>query len=593
MKNAIFGFLLTLCLPASAYASAPFSEPLQPDEAFSLSLGHGAGTSLVADWTIAEGYYLYRDSLRARFADGTPVQMETLAGTMEDDPNFGPSEVYYNRTSATIAGTSGGQIEITYQGCQVNGICYAPERRLIDPVTLAMSNPSAQPATGVNWSTPASPAAGGFELAPEENLVESLLGRSGVTATLGMFLIFGVLLAFTPCVFPMYPIVASALAREGEALTPGRGFMLTAAYVLGLATAFALVGAAAGWSGQNLQMYLQSTWMTGFIAAVFVALALSMFGLFELQLPSSMTSWIASRTAKGGGSLGAASALGFSSALIVGPCVTAPLAGALLYIARTGDTVLGAAALFALGLGKGVPLLVMGTIGGRLLPRAGAWMEKVKSGFAVVFLGTAIWLATPLMPSSLDLVLYAVLLFGVASFLFWSEFRTSRLHVLARTLASMAFIWGAALAIGAAAGSTDPFKPLAALANSGGAPSATSELRFATINSAEQLQSQLAATERPSLVYFTADWCVTCRSIERSVFSDNGVQLALGNMQLLKVDVTDFDGERAQLMKTLRVAGPPTMLFFDAGARELTGTRLTGNVKIADMMQSTNRARGL
>lgn len=593
MKNAIFGFLLTLCLPASAHASASFSEPLQPDEAFSLSLGHGAGTSLVADWTIAEGYYLYRDSLRARFADGTPVQMETLAGTMEDDPNFGPSEVYYNRTSATIAGTSGGQIEITYQGCQVNGICYAPERRLIDPVTLAMSNPSAQPATGVSWSTPASPAAGGFELAPEENLVESLLGRSGVTATLGMFLLFGVLLAFTPCVFPMYPIVASALAREGEALTPGRGFMLTAAYVLGLATAFALVGAAAGWSGQNLQMYLQSTWMTGFIAAVFVALALSMFGLFELQLPSSMTSWIASRTAKSGGSLGAASALGFSSALIVGPCVTAPLAGALLYIARTGDTVLGAAALFALGLGKGVPLLVMGTIGGRLLPRAGAWMEKVKSGFAVVFLGTAIWLATPLMPSSLDLVLYAVLLFGVASFLFWSEFRTSRLHVLARTLASMAFIWGAALAVGAAAGSTDPFKPLAALANSGGAPSTTSELRFATINSAEELQSQLAATERPSLVYFTADWCVTCRSIERSVFSDNGVQSALGNMQLLKVDVTDFDGERAQLMKTLRVAGPPTILFFDAGARELTGTRLTGNVKIADMMQSTNRARGL
>lgn len=591
MTKAIIGFLLMLLVHPAAYASVTFDEPLQPDEAFELTLTRAADASIELRWKIIEGYYLYRDRMTARSTDGTPVPLETLPGTIKDDPNFGPSEVYYRKAVASFEGTLSGQIEVTYQGCQEDGICYAPETRLLDPVTLAISNPPSHINRGVQWSSEASTDSGSFQLAPEQNLVESLLGK-GVPVALGMFLLFGVLLAFSPCVFPMYPIVAATLAREGEALTAGRGFALTAAYVVGLASAFALVGAAAGWSGQNLQMYLQSTWMTGFVASVFVILALSMFGLFELQLPTSLTSWIATRTGRSRGSIGSSAAVGFSSALIVGPCVTAPLAGALLYIARTGDSALGAAALFALGLGKGIPLLVLGTFGGRLLPRAGAWMEMVKSGFAVVFLGTAVWLVTPFMPAGLDLALYAVLLFGASTFLFWSEFRHARMRILSRTMAMIACIWGITLTVGAASGSTDPFRPLAALGNAN-PPIDNTELPFTPVETSEQLQAQLTQGNAPSLVFFTADWCVTCKTIERSVFPDVRVRSALSGLQLVKIDVTDFDAQDAELMTAMRVAGPPTMLFFDAQAREIEGTRLVGTIDVGTITQSASRTAGM
>src|SRR5690606_18986582 len=270
---------------------------------------------------------------------------------------------------------------------------------------------------------------------------------------------------FTPCVFPMYPILAAALAREGERLTPGRGLRLSAAYVLGLASAFALLGAAAGWSGQNFQMVLQSSWTTGVIVVVFIALALSMFGLFELQLPSAWTSWIATRTGRRGGSTGSSAVLGFSSALIVGPCVTAPLAGALLYIAQTGDIALGTAALFALGLGKGLPLLVLGAFGGRALPQAGAWMEQVKRAFGLAFLATAIWLATPLLPPGADLVLWAALLIGFASYAFSVILPHELVRTAGRALGGISLIYGAILMIGAAAGATDPLRPLTIFAD--------------------------------------------------------------------------------------------------------------------------------
>lgn len=589
--QAILGLLL-IFFAQVAPASATFDAPLQPDEAFKISLARQSETTVEISWTIADGYYLYRDRIAAQSTDKSPLPLVTEVGTIKDDPNFGPSEVYYRQAIATLEQANGDEVEVTYQGCQEDGICYAPETRVINLATLEIDNPAEQMAPRIEWTSERSAAPETFQLAADENLVGSLLSQSGTPAMLAMFLLFGILLAFTPCVFPMYPIVAATLAREGEALTAGRGFKLTLAYVVGLASAFALVGATAGWSGQNLQMYLQSIWMTGLIASVFVVLALSMFGLFELRLPTSVTSWLAANTGNANGSVSSASALGFASALIVGPCVTAPLAGALLYIASTGDTFIGAAALFALGLGKGVPLIVMGTIGGQILPRAGAWMERLKIAFAILFLGAAVWLASPLLPPGLDLALYAILFLGTASTLFWSKFSTPNVEILARTAAMICFVWGVALTVGAASGSTNPFRPLSALVSDATATSAAKELTFTNVASGNELQSALATEGRSTLVYFTADWCVTCRTIERSVLPDAAVQSALQGLHLVKVDVTDFDRDDAELMGSLRVAGPPTMIFFDTNGREVEATRLAGTINVGTIIQSATRATG-
>ena len=492
-----------------------------------------------------------------------------------------------------------GAIELVYQGCQVDGICYRPETRLIDAVTLAVSDPYADGgAPMLQWAVegaaapPAPPTESAapsstpptFAIAQEQGLVPSLLERGGTMFVIASFLLFGLALAFTPCVFPMYPILAATLAREGDRLTPRRGFLLSAIYVVFLASAFALLGAVAGWSGQNLQMALQSPITAGVVAAVFAVLALSVFGLFELQLPIAWTNAIVARTGGGGGSKRSAAVLGFSSALIVGPCVTAPLAGALLYIGQSANVALGAAALFALGIGKGIPLIVLATMGGGALPRAGAWMENAKRLFGFGFLGSAIWMATPLMPVRLDLALWAALLIGVASFFFSAEWAGAR--VAARALGAISLIYAVILMVGAASGGTDPLKPLAAF--TGGPAAASSALTFSDTNSIRDLQARLDRSKdtKPTLVYFTADWCVTCRTIERSVLTDTTVRARLGDFTLIKADLSDLTEQNTELMQELGVAGPPTMVFFDRASREAAGTRLVGDVTVHSLKRS-------
>lgn len=607
MKKTVIGILGMLAFQVFAPAAASPGEPLPVDRAFAISVQHGSGGSLSLEWDIADGYYLYRDRVAARMPDGAALTVETTPGLVKDDPNFGSTEIYYRHAEAVVPDPGSSPIEITYQGCQEDGICYAPEIRLVDPVTLAVSDPAplgAYPA--VNWETEAAappaaeagaPQAAGpadFALAPDDGLVQSLLGKGGTLLVIAAFLLFGLLLAFTPCVFPMYPILAGALARQGDRLTARRGFVLSAIYVIALASAFALLGAAAGWSGQNLQMVLQSPFTAAAVAVIFVALALSMFGLFELQLPTALTSWVAARTGATAGSKRSVALLGFSSVLIVGPCVTAPLAGALLYIAQTGNVALGAAALFMLGIGKGLPLIVMGTLGGGALPRAGAWMEDVKRVFGFGFLATAIWMATPLLPPRLDLVLWGVLLIGVASFAFTARRSEGTVLMASRAVGAVALIYGAILMVGASAGATDPLKPLATLAARGQPLPAAEELQFATIATSPDLQGKLdAANGRPTLVYFTADWCVTCHTIERSVLPNDAVRRGLAGFQLVKADLSDFDRDNAALMETLRVAGPPTMLFFDANAREAAGTRLVGAVTVDTLLRSAARLENL
>lgn len=595
--------LFVWTLPAGA-------APLPVDEAFTLQVSEAPDGGLAFQWQIAPGYYLYREHIEAKTADGgTPLPLETGTGIAKDDPNFGTTEIYYASAAATLAAPGDAPIALTYQGCQEDGICYRPETRIIDPLTLAVTAQGGLVAPKLSAWTPApadtatapstdrasetTAAAPAFELAEDPGLIPSLMARGGVILVLAAFPLFGLLLAFTPCVFPMYPIMAGALAREGERLTPRRGFVLSSLYVLGLASAFALLGAAAGWSGQNLQMVLQSPWMAGVLALLFAVLALSMFGLYELQLPARWTNALSRGTGQGAGSKRAAVVLGFSSALIVGPCVTAPLAGALLYIAQTADVTLGAAALFGLGIGKGIPLIVFSTLGGGVLPRAGAWMDTVKQVFGFGFLATAIWMAAPLLPAGLELFLWAALLigFGTYAFVHWPVERSG--VVVVRTASLLALLYGAVLTVGAAAGSNDPLKPLAVFAGGGSAGTSAPPLVFAPTGSTKAFQAQLAEARgaRPTMIYFTADWCVTCYTIERSVLPAPDVKQALSGFQLVKADVSDIDPANTELMAQLKVAGPPTMIFFDEGGKEIAGARLVGDIDRHTLAASADLAK--
>ena len=428
---------------------------MDPREAFALEVEPQPDGSRLLRWDIAEGYYLYRDYLSAETGDGATLPLETEPGITQDDPTFGTVEVYFQEAEARI-GPVQGPVRVTYQGCQDGGICYPPVTDTLPAIEAAAAPAPAEETVAEQAS------GGGITLAEDSGLLDGLSARGGPILVLAGFFGFGLLLAFTPCVFPMFPILAGLLAGQDGTVGARRGALLSGVYVLAMAAAFGLLGLIAAWSGQNLQLVLQSPWAVGVVAVIFVALALSMFGLYEMRLPQAWTARLSGVGAGRGGTLGGAAALGFTSALIMGPCVTAPLAGALLYIARTGDAWLGAGALFALGLGQGVPLLIAGTFGARMLPRAGAWMEGVKAAFGVVFLGMAIWLGGRLLPGPAVLALWAALLLGAGVFiggLDRLEPGSGAAPRLRKTAGLAAILVAVLMGLGAAAGQTSSNSP--------------------------------------------------------------------------------------------------------------------------------------
>ena len=537
--------------------------PLPAGEAFALDVSAQLDGTRILSWEIAEGYYLYRDKLGAQSQSGTPLPLQTPAGAVMDDPTFGSVEIYVGDVQAEM-GPVDGPVTVTWQGCQDGGICYPPVTETLVAVEAATSASSG----------------GSVALAQDTGVVEGLQARGGTLLVLAGFLGFGLLLAFTPCVFPMFPILAGILSGQGRDLTVRRGAALSGVYVLSMASAFGLLGVAAAWSGQNLQIALQSPVAVYTVAAIFAILALSMFGLFELQLPAAWTRRLSSAGSRRGSTFGGAATLGFTSALIVGPCVTAPLAGALLYIAGTGDVVLGAGALFALGLGQGIPLLIAGTLGAQVLPRAGGWMDGVKPLFGLIFLGMAIWLIGRLVPGPMILALWATLLIGAGVFAGGMDLLPKGAGAALRGVKSAAILSmlaGAIMAVGAASGGNDPLRPLAAL-QGGNAPPALETLAFDTVTSPEALDAALAGPAGvPALVYVTADWCVTCRNIERDVWPDGGVQAALADVSFIAVDVTEFGEGGQRMLDRLAAVGPPTMVFLDRDRAEPSGTRIVGD----------------
>ncbi|MDO8411042.1 MAG: protein-disulfide reductase DsbD [Phenylobacterium sp.] len=605
--------LLLLALLSTFLAPAAWAAP-SLDDRFQLKTQTLADGSVRLDWTIGKGAYLYRDHVAV--TSGAPPRVLAVSrskGEIKEDPGFGTVEIWRGQGQATVmadvlrAAGSPRELTVTYQGCEEDSICYPPVTKTVSVQPAAdirtgsspwpFDAPVAAPASAQPEASAAPAAAVAvpqIEVTADTGLVSRLAARGGTALVLLAFAGFGLLLAFTPCVFPMYPILAGILARDGEQLSPRRGLSLSLAYVLAMASAFALLGLVAAWSGANLQMVLQSPYAIGLLSGAFVIFALSMFGAFELQLPQS---WVArlSRNQPGQArpSLASSAALGFTSALIVGPCVTAPLAGALIYIAQTGDLALGAGALFALGLGKGIPLIAMGVLGPRALPRAGPWMERVKQLFGVMFLATALWLASRVLPPSVTLAMGGVLLIGLAVALGVFERQAEGAGVVARAAKAAALVvglWGSLLLIGAASGAESPLKPLEALAASPAAPSESSDaVAFVTARGLPALEREVAeavSAGQPSLVYFTADWCLSCDVIERRVFDDPGVRAELAGVRLIKADVTANDAAAQAMLRRFAAAGPPTMVFLDRRAAEAGGARQVGELSARDFLGS-------
>ncbi|OJU55221.1 MAG: cytochrome C biogenesis protein [Brevundimonas sp. 67-6] len=633
--------VLMLSAPAPSLAQGlgqSFGQPLlSPEEAFPLQISRESDGDMVFAWKIAPGHYLYKDHTAATAPDGkTALPLRLRAGEKKDDPGFGVVDIWRDAGRAVLSADAlkrandPASINITYQGCLENSICYPPTTRTVDvpalPSTriasreaeagtaqaaavLALQKTPAAQTSDAAESAEAEPvlidssepdvvlSAAAIQLQQDQGFVDRLSRQGGTVWVLLAFFGFGVLLAFTPCVFPMYPILAGVIGRGVDGQGTRRGLLLSVAYVLGLAVAFGLLGVAAAWSGQNLQMVLQSPWAVGGLAVVFTVLAVSMFGAFELQLPSAWTSRLSRDTGTGRRSVVSASGLGFLSALIAGPCVTAPLAGALLYIAQTGDVILGAAALFFLGLGKGVPLIVFGAAGARFLPKAGAWMNRVKIVFGFIFLGMAWWLASRILPPVATLSLGAALCFAAAAALgLFRPAASGVLNSVARAAGLIAAVWGVLLLIGVSLDAVSPWRPLAPLARPALAADGVSSLTAAPAvvvadNAAlETAVAQASAKSRPALVYFTAEWCVSCRVMEREVFQHDEVLAELGAVDLIKVDVTQSTPEVRELLDRYGVVGPPTMIFLSRTSKEAAESRLIGEASARAVLTSLERA---
>ncbi|HWD14226.1 protein-disulfide reductase DsbD [Pseudochrobactrum sp. sp1633] len=612
--SAFLSVVLTAAFLATPQAQAQSVRSVE--EVMQLTVARDANNALQLQWNIAPKIYMYRDKIQVEKPDGTLLPADVTEGIIKEDMNFGSTEVLYNRAFAQVADSAlpkDGHVLIRYQGCEEDSICYPPVTKSLDLQTLEISKvalgfgglgqadlPVADLSLGdtsfAETSTP--PAETGFVASLTDVSAEEVSTwlASNFTLMLAAFFGFGLLLALTPCVFPMIPILSGMLARSGEKLSAGRGFVLSSAYVVAMAAAYALLGFAASWSGYNLQAALQTPYALGFMALIFVALAFSMFGYYELQLPQAWTNYFSRRTSAKGGAITGALLLGFGSALIVGPCVTPPLAAALLYVAQTGDAVRGASALFALGLGMGVPLIIFGTFGAKFLPKSGPWLNTIKQIFGVVFLGLAIYMVLRLLSDENAMLLLAVTALACGVFLGVFDRLSTKSTPLMRvekTTGIVALIYGTLLLVGFAGGSTDPWQPLGFLQGNAtqiaqGTPVQQAKI-VKTTTEYDLAMSEAVATGKPVLVDFTADWCVTCKANEK-LMKKPEYAARLGNLTLIKADITEYSDASRDLMQRFNVAGPPTLMFLEAQtAKEQTHNRVIGELtsaKLNDRLQA-------
>jgi thiol:disulfide interchange protein DsbD len=576
-----FLFLLLLVLASLAGAE----EPLAPEEAFRFSARAIDGKTIEARWLVADGYYLYRDKFKFAIEGGTLGAVTLPPGKMKDDDLFGKVETYRKEVKILLPVEAAGAVtvKVVSQGCWDGGICYPPLKQ--EAPIDALAAPVAGPAT----VSPAPTFSG-----DESSRIAGLFKGDSLALILVSFFGFGLLLSLTPCVFPMIPILSGIIVNHGHAVSHLRAFVLSLAYVLGMAVTYAAVGVGAGLSGTLLSAALQNAWVLGSFALVFVVLSLSMFGLYELQLPAALQTRVADTANRQGGSLPAIALMGALSALIVGPCVAAPLAGALLYIAQTGNATLGGAALFVMALGMGAPLLLVGAFSRSLLPKAGPWMDGIKKFFGVLMLATALWLVSAVIPIWAQMLGWALLMVIPAIYLHALDPLPPRAHGwqrLGKGLGVILLLGGTAMLAGALGGAKDPLQPLGFLqaGNTAVAPAPT----FQRVASTAELDTRLAAAKaagKPVMLDFYADWCVSCKEMERFTFADPQVAAQMQRFVLLQADVTAANDADWVLLKRFGLFGPPGIIFYNSGGREITDLRVVGFQSAEQFLPNLARA---
>jgi len=624
-------FLLSLIacafLLAPAHADDDF---LPPEQAFKFSARMVDPHTAEVSYAIADGYYMYRERFKFTASGAKLGEPQVPPGKVKFDETFNKDvETYHHSVAIRIPVQGEGPFTLTAtgQGCADKGLCYPPQDASIRLVAAGggagqaqpqMSLPAGRQAAGPLGAAPAAEGASGFtlpgqsappaasrpaaagssttEAAPASNAapaaapatataapgassapselsgIAALLQGGRLLAIIPAFILLGLGLAFTPCVLPMVPILSSIIVGEGQQAGRGRGLVLSLSYSMGMAIVYTLLGVAAGLLGEGLAAALQNPWVLGAFALLIAAMSLSMFGVFQLQVPAALQTRLADASGRqASGKLAGVFAMGAISALIVGPCVAAPLAGALVYISQTRDVLIGGAALFAMAIGMSIPLLLVGVSAGSLLPRAGLWMESVKRFFGVLMLAMALWMVAPVLPGLVQMLLWAALLLGYGFYLLRATGKP-------RHWAGMAFgaalaVLGATQLVGLASGARDPLAPLSRF--SGGAPA--QGLAFTRIKTVEQLDAALAATNgKTAMLDFYADWCVSCKEMEKLTFVDPKVRSRLANTVLLQVDVTANDAADRAMLKRFGLFGPPGIILFDRAGKEIPDGRVVG-----------------
>lgn len=578
-------------------------EFLDPDAAFMLLAEVEDADTITVRWQIADGYYLYRKRFGFTPAEGSDIALgspQLPAGKIKVDDYFGEMEVYYHDVLARLpvqreAGSATSfALDVVYQGCADAGLCYPPITKRVD-LTLPASQQSGSGDADRIRADVASGLSADMELPEQDRLARSLAGGSTWLVLISFFGL-GLLLTFTPCVFPMIPILSSIIVGQGANLGTRKAFTLSLIYVLAMAATYTAAGVVAGVFGANLQATFQDPWILTTFSIVFVLLALSMFGFYDLRIPASWQAKLAGASNRQqGGTYAGVGIMGFLSALIVGPCVAAPLAGALIYIGQTGDAVLGGTALFALSMGMGAPVLLVGTSAGKLLPKAGPWMDAVKAVFGVLLLGVAIYLLERMLPTWISLLLWGALVMVSAIYLGALDALASASNGwqrLRKGAGLVLLVYGVLLVVGGFGGGNDVWHPLKGLA-SGPAGERHEGLAFQRIKGTRGLDAALrgaAAQGRPVMLDYYADWCVSCKEMERYTFSDAGVQAALADTLLLQADVTANDTEDKELLARFDLFGPPAILFFGPDGRERRNFRVVGFMKAERFREVVNKA---
>jgi thiol:disulfide interchange protein DsbD len=636
VTTSLFAFLIACTVLLSpAHADDDF---LPPEQAFKFSARMLDPHTVQVSYAIADGYYMYRERFKFAASGAALGEAQIPPGKVKFDETFNKNVETYHQAVAIripVQGEGPFTLTVTGQGCADKGLCYPPQDasvRLVagsagtngagagqsapqmsvppsqagagllgaspaadggpaftlpgqssaagaqpsvaaQPSTASGATPAGEPAVPAGASPDPSTAAPAAASAPSElSGIAALLKGGSLLAIVPAFILLGLGLAFTPCVLPMVPILSSIIVGDGAQAGRARGFVLSLSYSLGMAIVYTLLGVAAGLLGEGLAAALQNPWVLGAFALLIAAMALSMFGVYQLQVPAALQTRLADASGRqASGKLAGVFVMGAISALIVGPCVAAPLAGALVYISQTRDVLIGGAALFAMAVGMSVPLLLVGVSAGSLLPRAGMWMESVKRFFGVLMLAMALWMVAPVLPGLLQMLLWAALLLGYGFYLLRTTGKPR--HWAAMALGAACAVLGATQLVGLASGARDPLAPLARF--TGGAP--VPQLAFTRLKTVEQLDAALlAAGGKTAILDFYADWCVSCKEMEKLTFVDPLVKARLANTVLLQVDVTANDVADRAMLKRFGLFGPPGIILFDRGGKEIPDGRVIG-----------------